>query len=84
MTIPKIIYICTFPSDDEYYYCHNFVVSTRWLVNWVKHFNQKYKNRLIEKVTIKRLLNEYTWDESWLIYQDAKYENAIAEEYDVK
>ena len=60
-----IIGLCTFPDDDKNY-CKYFEVHERWLMETLDSMNER------KGVDLKRFLDNYTWDETWFIYELAK------------
>lgn len=60
-----IVGLCTFPDDDKNY-CKYFEVHERWLMETLDGMNER------KGVDLKRFLDNYTWDETWFIYELAK------------
>lgn len=69
----KEIGLCTFPDDDKDY-CKYFEVPKDWLVDILERidtFNER------KGVNLDIFLDNYTWDETWFIYELAKCKGKI-------
>lgn len=60
-----IVGLCSFPDDDKYY-CKYFEVPEIWLIEILESMNDR------KGVDLERFLDNYTWDETWFIYELAK------------
>lgn len=62
------IELCTFPDDDKNY-CISFEVPKYWLLMLLERLDSLNSR---EGVDLPRFLDNYVWDETWFIYQQAK------------
>lgn len=76
----KGIELCTF-SDDDKNYCKSFIVDREWLMNILESLDMM-NNR--QGVSLERFLDNYVWDETYFIYQQAKKNKKIIFEKEVK
>lgn len=61
----QVVCLCTFPFSDCFY-CRTFYVRKGWL-----------HERIVLGAPVEKFLEEYTWDETWVIYQAAKADYRI-------
>lgn len=69
----------TFPDDDKNY-CKSFKVQTEWLIEILESMDS-FNNR--EGVDLERFLDNYVWDETWVIYESAKVAGKLVSEEEV-
>ena len=69
--LAKTVELCTFPKDDNDY-CHSFTVPQEWLVVFLS--TEK------KKIRLKDFLENYTWDETYFMYESAKRCGVLLEE----
>ena len=74
--LAKTVELCTFPENDNDY-CHSFTVPKDWLLNVLDSLDRA-NNR--EGVNLKRFLDNYIWDETYFIYENAKQNGVLLEE----
>lgn len=73
----KAIEFDTFPSDDEFY-CSWFVVPFDWFIRTFReHWEIEEPLKWLDK-----FYNEYTWDDTWLIYIKATEDKVVLREGD--
>ena len=76
----EIIELCTFPdSDDDY--CKVFAVTRDWLVDILDRLDQSNEQRGVD---LENFLENYVWDETWFIYEQAKAFGEILREDEQK
>lgn len=64
----EIIELCTFPdSDDDY--CKVFAVTRNWLVDILDRLDQCNEQKGVD---LENFLENYVWEETWFIYEQAK------------
>lgn len=68
-----IVELCTFPNDDKNY-CKYFEVSENWLMEILESFDNMNERKGVD---LENFLNNYVWDESWVIYELAKRDNKL-------
>lgn len=69
----QVIGLCTFPDEDEQF-CKVFYVQKGWLVERLEtldSFNER------KGVDLDRFIENYIWDETWFLYEQAKKENVM-------
>ena len=66
--------LCTYPLDDDDY-CLYFEVTYNWMVSCLEKIGvfDFYKD-------YEDFINNYTWDETWPIYEQANLENVVIKE----
>lgn len=75
------IELCTFPVADEEY-CLFFSVPRDWLSNYLRKI--EYNSCRKKSDNLKEFLENYTWDETYFIYETGREEGMILEENRVK
>ena len=76
----EIIELCTFPdSDDDY--CKVFAVTRDWLVDILDRLDQCNEQKGAD---LENFLENYVWDETWFIYEQAKAFGEILREEEQK
>lgn len=76
MTNFKNIGLCTFPDDDKDY-CKYFEVPKDWLVNLLNKLDSINERKGVD---LSNFLDNYVWDETWLIYLQAKQDGCCDNE----
>lgn len=74
------IELYTFPDDDKDY-CKWFIVPSNLLLQVLESMDS-FNNR--ERVNISRFLDNYTWDETYIIYCIAKTNGVIIDEGEIQ
>lgn len=72
-TDDKVIGLCTFPDDDKDY-CKYFEVCKEFLIDILETLD---RNNEQKGVDLDNFLNNYVWDETWFIYEQAKQQNKL-------
>ena len=76
----EIIELCTFPdSDDDY--CKLFAVTRDWLVDILDRLDQCNEQKGVD---LENFLENYVWDETWFIYEQAKASGKILREEELR
>lgn len=65
--------LCTFPDDDDDY-CKIFTVPKKWLLDLLERMDGLNNN---QGVDLEQFLEEYVWDETALIYEQAINEDKL-------
>ena len=63
-----IVGLCTFPDDDKNY-CKYFEVHEKWLMEILESLDSMNEQKGVD---LEGFLDNYTWDETWFIYELAK------------
>lgn len=63
-----IVGLHTFPDNDKNY-CKYFEVHERWLMEILESLDSMNERKGVD---LERFLDNYTWDETWFIYELAK------------
>ncbi len=74
--VGKKVWVCTFPEDDRNY-CHEFLVPKGTIREWLN------EEPIVER-TVNEFLEEYCWDETYMLYLYASATGQIIKEREVK
>ena len=72
--------LCTFPDDDRDY-CKVFSVPTEWLLDFLEKLDAFNEGKSVD---LQDFLYNYFWDETWIIYLQAKKEGKLLSEMEEK
>lgn len=72
--------LCTFPDDDRDYY-KVFSVPTEWLLDFLEKLDTFNEGKSVD---LQDFLYNYFWDETWIIYLQAKKEGKLLSEMEEK
>lgn len=68
-----IIGLCTFPDDDKNY-CKYFEVHENYLLDILERLDNANEQKGVD---LENFLENYVWDETWVIYEQAKKDNNL-------
>jgi hypothetical protein len=74
--LAKTIELCTFPKDDNDY-SHSFTIPRDWLIDILEKMDGLNERK---GVNLKNFLENYVWDETYFIYENAKKNGVLLEE----
>ena len=74
--LAKTVELCTFPKDDNDY-CHSFTVPRDWLIDILEKMDSLNERK---GVNLKNFLENYVWDETYFIYENARKNGVLLEE----
>lgn len=72
--------LCTFPDDDRDY-CKVFSVPTEWLLDFLEKLDTFNEGKGVD---LQNFLYNYFWDETRIIYLQAKEEGRLLSETEEK
>lgn len=75
-----VIALSTFPDCDEHY-CKVFVVPKDWLLDILERLDEMNERKGVD---LENFLENYVWDETWFIYEQAKAFGEILREEEQK
>ena len=68
-----VVGLCTFPDNDKNY-CKYFEIHENYLIDILERIDNTNEQK---GVNLDDFLNNYVWDETWFIYENAKNENKL-------